>query len=118
MRILYLAQFFNRPDEAGAGRHYGFATELVRAGLPADEQHRSVPVRTLPGFENPALPAHPSGYLLVGVDRRYVEDASSILAALRDWTADEPLVVTARLNPHLAFDVEWWECEVRLALPE
>ncbi len=32
MRILYLAQFFNRPDEAGAGRHYAFASEWVRRG--------------------------------------------------------------------------------------
>ena len=32
MRICYLAQFFNRPDEAGAGRHYAFATEWAKAG--------------------------------------------------------------------------------------
>jgi len=32
MRILYVAQFFNRPDEAGAGRHYAFATEWARRG--------------------------------------------------------------------------------------
>lgn len=32
MRVLYIAQFFNRPDEAGAGRHYAFATEWARAG--------------------------------------------------------------------------------------
>ena len=32
MRICYLAQFFNRPDEAGAGRHYAFATEWARLG--------------------------------------------------------------------------------------
>jgi glycosyltransferase involved in cell wall biosynthesis len=32
LRILYIAQFFNRPDEAGAGRHYAFATEWTRLG--------------------------------------------------------------------------------------
>jgi glycosyltransferase involved in cell wall biosynthesis len=32
MRILYIAQFFNRPDEAGAGRHYAFAVEWARRG--------------------------------------------------------------------------------------
>jgi glycosyltransferase involved in cell wall biosynthesis len=32
MKILYIAQFFNRPDEAGAGRHYAFAVEWARMG--------------------------------------------------------------------------------------
>ncbi|MCA8960034.1 MAG: hypothetical protein KDC38_05955 [Planctomycetes bacterium] len=88
-----------------------------QARLPDDERGRYVAVRTLPEFESPALPHHPSGYLFVAIDDRPVEDSSEVFALLRDWEVDRPVTLTARLNPNLAIDVEWWEVHVKLALP-
>ncbi len=95
--------------------------ELVdpaRANVPDDEQPRVLAVRTLREATVQALPPRRGGYLLVGVDRHYVDDAREILAALRDWDSSTPVVVTARRNPYGPSGLDFWESEVRLALPK
>src|SRR5688572_21535306 len=37
------------------------------AGIPEPERGQYVPVSVLEGFQGPALPPHPAGYLVVGV---------------------------------------------------
>jgi len=89
-----------------------------RAGVPPSEQARVLAVRSIPGAESPALTPLRGGYLLVGIDRHYVDDATQILAALRDWIPGESLVVTARRNPYGPEGLDFWESEVRLVLPK
>ncbi|MEM7262750.1 MAG: hypothetical protein AAF488_12225 [Planctomycetota bacterium] len=87
------------------------------AGLPPEEARRFLAVVPSPRVEEPALPHHPSGYLLVGVDRALADDRTEILRALREWDPGRPILVSVRRNPHRAIDVDWWEADVQLALP-
>lgn len=87
------------------------------AQIPPSERGHFVPVRVLAGFPIPALPRHPAGYLLVGIDGRVTKSADVIRDALRAWKPGEVLKVTARRNPYRLPATEWWEVELDLLSP-
>ncbi|HVR73846.1 MAG TPA: hypothetical protein VMT52_05915, partial [Planctomycetota bacterium] len=87
------------------------------AGIPEPERGQYVPVSVLEGFQGPALPPHPAGYLVVGVigpERELIPGAEAVREALEAWGSGETLEVRVRRNPYLQWDPEWWEAEVRL----
>lgn len=86
------------------------------ANLPPDEITKVIPCRVDPRVEEPALPPHPAGYLLVGVDGEICSPAR-IWQELETWTRARPIRLVVRRNPHLPFETEWWEAEVTFALP-
>lgn len=108
-------------------RAEGISSRLARVGLeliteeeaqiPRQERGRSLAVRVIPGFPEPALPPHPAGYLIVGLNRELVRDSAPLEEALRAWSPGRPLRLTVRRNPYLQVEPGWWEAEVELRLP-
>jgi hypothetical protein len=101
---------------AGKLRRVGLEIIDERDALvPPAERGRALPVRTIAGFPEPALPEDPAGYFIVGVEGKPA-DAAAVLRAVAGWDPGETLPVTVRRNPHVG-DAGWWEAEVRLVFP-
>jgi hypothetical protein len=85
--------------------------------VPAAERGRVLPLRTIRGFPDPAVPHDPVGYLAVAVAGTSARDAEAILRAIEAWGPGETLVLTVRRNPYVA-DAGWWEADVKLRFPQ
>lgn len=90
----------------------------LEAHVPAPERGRYVPCRVIRGFPNPALPEHPAGYLIVGVEGRPSSSAPELLSALEAAEPGQRLRLLVRRNPYLDASPEWWESTVTVAFPE
>jgi len=86
------------------------------AQVPPAERGRYVPCRVLPGYPSPALPVHPAGYLITGVEGK-AAGAEVTLKALEDWRPGDILVLRVRRNPFADAGPESWDARVLLKLP-
>ena len=107
------------PTEPVGAKLRRVGLELVtdaQALVPPAERGRCVPCRVVPGFPSPALPEHPAGYLIDGVDGK-AAGAETILKALEDWRPGETLELKVRRNPYADAGPESWDARVLLKLP-
>ena len=102
----------------------GVEEKLARLGLrrlseqqaliPSDRIGRWLPVEVMTGSSSP-LEKHPSGYLIVGIERDRPGDVSEILSAIEDWGPGRSLELVVRRNPYRGAGNESWDVE--LAVP-
>jgi hypothetical protein len=107
------------PTESVDAKLRRVGLELVtdaEALVPPAERGRYVPCRVLPRFPSPALPEHPAGYLIDGVQGK-AAGAEAIWKALEDWRPGETLELKVRRNPYADSGPESWDARVLLKLP-
>lgn len=91
MHVLYLAQFYNEPQDAGAGRHYAFARSLVERG------HRVTVITGQENYRTGRIPKRFAGRIV----HREEKDGMTIL---RVWVyAGHKRRYTLRYLNHLTF---------------
>jgi hypothetical protein len=107
------------PKEPVSAKLRRVGLELVtdaEAFVPPSERGRCLPCRVLAGFPAPALPEHPAGYLITGVEGK-AAGARAILKALEEWKPGETLELMVRRNPYADAGPESWDARVLLKLP-
>lgn len=89
----------------------------LEAHVPLPERGRYIPCRVIRGFPNPALPEHPAGYLIVGVEGQPSGGVEHIQKALQDAAPGQRLSLHVRRNTYLDASPEWWESTVTIVIP-
>ncbi|MBI5789091.1 MAG: glycosyltransferase family 4 protein [Candidatus Schekmanbacteria bacterium] len=96
MKIIYIAQYFNLPEEAGAGRHFASATELQKRG------HQVTVITGSQNYRTGLIPDRYKGKLITGEQVAGVRVLRTYVYA--NYRGDDGKInVKKRLLNHLSF---------------